>query len=129
MNDKELGRSLLEGCVLDPTPAPKLVYADWLEEDGRPDTAHAFRWCARLMRHPKMTPAGRVAGWERLRMGVVWHPQRVKPHLLPWRVFDCMRPSQATHYGETAVMSFTRAMYALSGTLRQMRRNYEGVIA
>ena len=28
-------------------PAVKLIFADWLDDNGRPDLAHAYRWMAR----------------------------------------------------------------------------------
>lgn len=33
-------------------PTPRLVYADWLEENGRHEMAHAMRWMARRGKRP-----------------------------------------------------------------------------
>ena len=42
----EQGMALLRAVTDSPDPAHKLVYADWLEERGEVDLAHAYRWAA-----------------------------------------------------------------------------------
>jgi uncharacterized protein (TIGR02996 family) len=54
-------------------PAVKLVFADWLEENGRPDLAHAYRWMARRGFRPgqRLRPLARkVWAW--------WHPRSLE---------------------------------------------------
>ena len=51
MTDEEWG--LLEAIRAEPEDdAPRLVYADWLEEQGRPDEAFCQRWMAKHGKHP-----------------------------------------------------------------------------
>jgi uncharacterized protein (TIGR02996 family) len=53
-------------------PVVKLVFADWLEENGRPDLAHAYRWMARRGYRPgqRLRPLARKPwAW--------WHPRSI----------------------------------------------------
>ena len=53
-------------------PAVKLVFADWLEDNGRPDLAHAYRWMARRGYRPgqRQRPLARKPwAW--------WHPRSI----------------------------------------------------
>jgi uncharacterized protein (TIGR02996 family) len=53
--------------------AVKLVFADWLEEAGRPYLAHAYRWMARRGYRPgyRQRPLARkVWAW--------WHPRSLE---------------------------------------------------
>jgi uncharacterized protein (TIGR02996 family) len=53
-------------------PAVKLIFADWLDENGRPDLAHAYRWMARRGYRPgqRQRPLARKPwAW--------WHPRSI----------------------------------------------------
>lgn len=68
-----------------PVPATEMgVLADWLDENGEPDLAFAYRWAARRGHFPRLTPKGRYAGWSAPLRGqhkLAW------PHQLPRVVF------------------------------------------
>ncbi len=58
--------SLLQ-AVLDELDShePKLILADWLEENGGPVLAYAYRWAASRKLRPYRSPAGRSVWWGR----------------------------------------------------------------
>lgn len=45
----------------------KMVFADWLQDHKEPDLAHAYRWCGKHKKHPRITPKGRFSRWHRLK--------------------------------------------------------------
>lgn len=50
----DVGAQLLEGCRLHiKEPGPKLIYADWLTEQGLTSFAAAWRWMAKTGRYPE----------------------------------------------------------------------------
>ena len=74
---------LFLAVLADPSPAPKLVLADWLEENDKPGLAYAFRWAGERGRHPYISPKGRNSYWDcKRRRG------KEALHQLPRQVFD-----------------------------------------
>ncbi len=82
---------LLAAVIAEPNePAPKLVYADWLEEHkGDPGLtlAYALRWCARRGRHPFGCRGGNWY-WVRAYKNMKTLPQ---PQYIPAVVYDHLR--------------------------------------
>lgn len=64
MTDHDTKQALIQGVIDNPTDNDrKLILADWLEEHGEGDLAHAFRWAAAKDRHPRRSPAGKNYLW------------------------------------------------------------------
>lgn len=93
---------------------PRLVLADWCDENGKPDLAYALRWSARRGRYPMVTPYRRYATWGTLLKGQHKPPHQ---HQIPRLVFDLLRPvgqfSMFGHRSKTAEMAFERLAEAL----------------
>jgi uncharacterized protein (TIGR02996 family) len=53
-------------------PAPRLVYADWLEEQGRSDEAFCQRWLVRHGKHPGNRSRPRIQA----RYSWAWWPEK-----------------------------------------------------
>jgi uncharacterized protein (TIGR02996 family) len=43
--------------------AVRLIYADWLLEQGREDESYAWRWATARKLYPHLSPKGRVIAW------------------------------------------------------------------
>jgi uncharacterized protein (TIGR02996 family) len=43
--------------------AVRLIYADWLLDQGREDESYAWRWAAARKLYPYVSPKGRVIAW------------------------------------------------------------------
>lgn len=109
--------ALMDAVLADPSPAPKLVYADWLEEHGDTkadrDLMLALRWCARRGRHPE--PWGKIWLWCRT-------PAKFAPDhrsSIHRYVFDAMRRSKRGH------ASGEEAFASLAGALARLREIVE----
>jgi uncharacterized protein (TIGR02996 family) len=95
----------------------KLAYADWLEERGRADEAHAYRWAAHRDRHPKVTPAWKHCVWQ---MEPPGQKQKASYHL-PRELF-AMHSTFATKYHSTCL---TNAFQWLAMTLKKVKALYQ----
>ena len=82
----EQGMALLRAVTDSPDPAHKLVYADWLEERGEVDLAHAYRWAASRGLHPHLAAARRWARWFAPTRG-----KRSAPNRLPRVVYGQLK--------------------------------------
>jgi uncharacterized protein (TIGR02996 family) len=80
---------------------PKLVYADWLDERGRPDLAFAYRWMATRGRHPGLRQRPRArkpwAWWHERSLAMEYPAEhddirRSPGAFLPLLVFRAMGP-------------------------------------
>lgn len=102
----------------DPSPDPKRVLADWLEERGElPDLAYALRWCAARGRHPHRSPQGRYFTWGTVSV-VRGKPRRAgSPQEVPRIVYDYLRPRRYPRYRDVrhAYLALARALRTLRG--------------
>jgi uncharacterized protein (TIGR02996 family) len=98
-------------------PAPKLVFADWLQERGRDGLAHALRWCAARGRHPHVSPAGKSVYWQRGSRGARG------AFNLPGPVFDRLRGKRRPVL--RVYPSVRAAFEALAAALGELRRLWQ----
>jgi uncharacterized protein (TIGR02996 family) len=68
----------------------RLIYADWLQEQGREDLAIAYRWSAKHDFCPYVSPKGRIVGWHGTPPGPSW---------LPRFIFDFLPRHRLVRYG------------------------------
>jgi uncharacterized protein (TIGR02996 family) len=69
---------------------PRLVYADWLEEQGRPDEAFCQRWMAKHGKHPGDRRGPRIQArysWGWWPEGMTDYPPSPRHAKLPLQVF------------------------------------------
>lgn len=95
----------------------QLVFADWLDENGQPRLAFAFRWAAARGRYPFVTQARKLACWSVVRKG---QHRPVYSHQLPRLVYDRLRDGAIfdMHRQYANVM---RAFHVLADTLAVIR--------
>ena len=116
--------SLLHGVIDNPSDSVrKLVFADWLDDEGKPDQAYAFRWVAGLGLHPRVTPA---RGWSSWRKIPAKPPRFLLPHFLPRVVWDELStwgkvPHVRTHHSTRQYGSFEVAFLRLAEALARLR--------
>lgn len=94
----------------------KRVLADWLEENGLPDLAVAFRWAAHRGLHPHRAPKGRYFAWRREPPRPSRTKQEVRLAMLPRPVWDQLRPRPRGNSCQckTTLDAFTRLANALA---------------
>lgn len=92
--------------VIQNNPADaKLIFADWLEEDGQPDLAHAFRWSASHGKHPALCSNTNYWGWSR-----TGYEKELRKHLIP----ELFHKLPATPFEEYNILNaFIRLSVAL----------------
>lgn len=101
-----------------------LVFADWLEEQGEPDLAFAYRWAARRQRFPEPTFARRYWQWSARLRG---QHRPVYAHQLPPIIFNNM-PGKfivQTSPGYVSAKSVESAFAHLSRALAKIRKEIE----
>lgn len=92
-------------------PVPRLVYADWLLEQGEDDAEAFWRWSVKpLITVPMPSESGKSFYWWCLEKNV---PERLLHSDIPADLFDCLRAKP------TAAGDATRATY------RSVRRALE----
>ena len=108
---------------------PKLVYADWLDEHGRPDLAFAYRWMATRGRHPALRQRPRARkpwAWWHERSLAMEYPEdhddiwRSPAAVLPLLVFRAFGPEDvlpAHAYSKT----FEECVRGLADALKRLR--------
>jgi hypothetical protein len=115
--------SLLRRCLDDPQSLPKLIFADWLLDQGREWEAHGYRWAARYGRHPLVTrsplSADCCVAWGRLFKKAPWPGDR-QPHMLPWCVADALKRNTFDCEAVRVHEGFRLAMEALGRALDLM---------
>ena len=63
----------LKAVEADPSlPGPKLVYADWLEEDGNDALAFAYRWAAKRGKWPNGLTHGAIVHYKHAQYTHAW---------------------------------------------------------
>jgi uncharacterized protein (TIGR02996 family) len=85
-------------------PTPRLVYADWCEENGKPDFAYALRWMLARGLAPAHLPQRKLWPWMWFRAsplgGADWvkrEKRRHQPAIMPVLLFDLL-PTPDPHY-------------------------------
>jgi uncharacterized protein (TIGR02996 family) len=77
-------------------PAPKLVFADWLDDRGFADLAFAYRWCGRRGKYPtEVVQFGTEYRW-RSETKSRKAPE-TSPEAIPWVLFDRMATGRGTY--------------------------------
>lgn len=92
----DLADALLQAIRSDPNAdAPKLIYADWLEEQGDPHCA-AWRWLVAKRRRP--FDRVKRPTWERYKFGWTFDEQNLfdARWVLPYALLGCGRGGRIT---------------------------------
>jgi uncharacterized protein (TIGR02996 family) len=98
---------------------PKLIYADWLDERGESDLAHAYRWCACYKKRPCVS--SNALGWWQWRFSD--HAPALKQmDVLPINLSPPMCQGRWEH---TRHDSFVDAMLALANCFASLRATVE----
>jgi uncharacterized protein (TIGR02996 family) len=94
-----------------------LIYADWLEDCGRPQEAHAHRWAAARRKWPYITAGGRDVRW----MSVFGLGMRAhRPWHVPQNVYQALPPGK----GWKKYNTFDEAMRALALALSELHADW-----
>jgi uncharacterized protein (TIGR02996 family) len=103
----------------------KLVFADWLEEQGDHDLSVAMRWCGENKRHPYCTPTARWFLWRRVTKRNGIGDKGDDGSYLPTSVFLPMIPSpNKMSCSKKSIRCHTQldAFLCLSYGLKKMRK-------
>jgi hypothetical protein len=115
-------QSLFQAVVDDPSPARKLILADWLDEHGKSKEevvlAYALEWTAERWKHPCVSPNGKSARW--FREGLRRKVRATQTSFLPAELFDAF-PSGEKARGAVAYKSVHQAFVALAEALQRLR--------
>ena len=64
MTNNEQMAAFEQTILEDPDPLHKLVFADWLEENGQSKLSFAYRWAGTYKKHPKVSVRKKVFTWD-----------------------------------------------------------------
>lgn len=92
---------------------PKLMFADWLDEDGQDKLAAAYRWCGEKRKHPTFYPIYNEWSWFNKSRNPL-----DSPAMLPGFLFDRIAKHNKTgHYYELNSPTFNAAIQAIADHL------------
>jgi uncharacterized protein (TIGR02996 family) len=99
--------------------AVRLIYADWLQEQGREDESYAWRWATARGKYPYVSPKGKSIYWD----SGIWIGDREygSLHSLPRFIFEALLPEPRGLRAKYKVGSVFQAFWALAQALRRLR--------